>query len=63
MSKRRVVLFLDEEVWEDFNSILKEKGYPRGVPSWIAQRAFEQTTLQLENVGSSTELDLFYPPK
>jgi len=57
--KRRVNLMIDAEVWDDLRRVLKEKGYPRGVPSWLAQQAFERTILELKH-ASSSQLDLFF---
>lgn len=61
-TKKKIGLYVERETWEQLNAVLKKHGYPRGVPSWIAQRAFENTTLQLEH-GADTQLDLFFDKK
>lgn len=57
--KIRVNLMIEKKVWDELRQILKEKGYPRGVPSWLAQQAFERTILELEH-ASSSQIDLFF---
>lgn len=61
-NKKKITLFVDEEIWKEFNQVLKEKGYPRGVPSWLAQQTFERTTIELQ-YATSTQLDLFFNRK
>jgi len=43
--------------------MLTVKGYPRGVASWLAQQAFERTIIELEHIGKSSQLDLFFDRK
>ena len=61
--KRPVTLSIDREVWTELTTLLTIKGYPKGIPSWLAQQAFERTILELEHIGKSEQLDLFFPRK
>ncbi len=56
--KIRVNLTIDERIWNDLRAELKKRGYPRGIPSWLAQRAFHDTLILLEN-NATKQLDLF----
>jgi len=58
-NKQKISLYVDKETWKELNEILQKKGYPRGVPSWLAQQAFERTTILLEH-GNDTQLELFF---
>jgi len=62
MKKAKVTLSINKDVWQEFTAILKERGYPKGVASWVAQEAFRKTTLELLH-ASSTQLDLFFDRK
>lgn len=56
--KVRINLTIDEEVWKEIRAELKKRGYPRGVPSWLAQKAFEDTLILLEH-DATNQLDMF----
>jgi hypothetical protein len=57
--KISITLFIDKEVWRRVRQELRDAGYPRGAPSWLAQRAFEQAIRELEEIGVATQLELF----
>jgi hypothetical protein len=59
MSKVRVNLLIDEKIWREFKEEIKDAGYPRGAPSWLAQRAFEKALEELRTVGMSSQLEMF----
>ncbi len=61
--KTRVVLSIDESVWQEFQDNLKKKGYPRGTASWIVQQKFEELNMMFEHVPESPQLDFIYPKK
>lgn len=63
IKKTRVVLSLDESVWQEFQDNLKKKGYPRGTASWVVQQHLELLNAEFDALGDSRQLDLMYPKK
>jgi hypothetical protein len=57
--KISVNIYIEEDVWKAIKSELKEAGYPKGAPSWLAQRAYQQALRELREDGISHQLELF----
>lgn len=62
MSKKvRVVLSIDEEVWNKFKENVND--YPRGIASWLVQKTFEDVNMKFEVMGEDNYLDAFFSRK
>jgi hypothetical protein len=57
--KMSVTIYIDGEIWRRIKKELRAAGYPKGAPSWLAQRAYEQALKELEVSGIATQLEMF----
>lgn len=60
-NKVRVVLSIDEDVYEEFKKNVKD--YPRGLTSWVVQRTLEDINKKFDVLGEDQYLEAFFARK
>jgi hypothetical protein len=57
--KESVTIYIDGEIWRQIKKELRDHGYPKGAPSWLAQQAYKQALRDLRERGVSVQLEMF----
>ncbi len=62
MSRKRVALTIDEDIFSKFQDEVVAHGYPKSAVSMLVQKFMSDTIKDIEKYGVSPQLELFNLP-